>query len=227
MHIYAPLPKFNPFPGSRRAPLLTAVTSIVLGLFASHASGGVHYADGYSISQDNVLNFPAGSAELYEGVKYNLIYAVDDQNLSFNGLVFNTKPQISWNQYSFHIRKNSTLTINGDTIGIVDASLPTDGNIGKDFGTYAIYAGDDSHIFLNGDVDVQVEHDIGNDKQASVGANLLYARDQSSIDIGTANSNVRLWVLAAQPDLISAQVRLVGDLPLNEQPIDWVHRHDG
>lgn len=205
MHIYAPLPKFNPFPGSRRAPLLTAVTSIVLGLFASHASGGVHYADGYSISQDNVLNFPAGSAELYEGVKYNLIYAVDDQNLSFNGLVFNTKPQISWNQYSFHIKENSTLTINGDTIGIVDASLPADGNIGDNFGTYAIYAGDNSHIFLNGDVDVQVEHDIGNDKQASVGANLLYARYRSSIDIGTANSNVRLWVLAAQPDLISAK----------------------
>lgn len=181
----------------------TAVSLIVFGLFACQTNGAVHYVDGYSVSEDNVLTLSGGSS--YNGIAYSLLYASNNESLEYNGLRFNTNPVISWNQYSFQISNNSSLTINGDTQGIVDASLPANGQIGNDAGTYAIYAGRNSSIHLNGNVDMRVEHDIGNDKQADVGANLLYARHESSIDIGTENSSVQLWVLAAQPDLISAK----------------------
>ena len=187
----------------RKSLVLSTVATIVFGLFSGQSSATYHYANGYSISEDNVLSLKGG--ETYTNVRYNLLHFDSKENQRFNGLNFETSPEICWNQYSFKINGGSVLTIDGDTKGTVNARPPADGKYGTDFGTYAFFAGDGSTINLNGDIDLRLEHNIGNDKQADLGANLLYARYQSSINIGAVNSNVQMWVLAAQPDLISAK----------------------
>ncbi len=187
--------------------LLTAIASVVFGLYAGYSGAGVHFVDGYSITKDNVLNLPNGAyGNSYDGPDYNLLFVNSESSAEFNGLNFETSPEICWNQYSISVGDNSTLNIDGDTRGVVNGWLHQGVTPGSDDGTYAIYAGESSKIFLSGDVEIQVEHNIGNDVKAPLGANMLYARYQSSIEVGkNADSDVSLWVLAAQPDLISAK----------------------
>ena len=114
-----------------------------------------------------------------------------------------------WNQYSVQISEYSSLTINGDTRGKF-TTTKWDGST-DDVGTYALYAGGTkekghSKIFFNGNVDLLLTHNVA-ENPTDVGANMLYARYGSEIEIGSRDgeSSTRLWVLAVQPDLISAK----------------------
>lgn len=223
--------------GQRKPWLLTSIASCVFALLGNQANARVDYAEGYEVDQDNVLTFISvdSSTNSYSNIRYNLLRASSDENVFFNGLRFETSPEICWNQYSINVGDNSSLNIDGDTRGVVNGWLRQGATPGSDDGTYAIYAGESSKIFLSGDVDIQVEHNIGNDVKAPLGANMLYARYQSSIEVGkNADSDVRLWVLAAQPDLISAKNgssvvfhseknRLIGSIDM----MDDVKENDG
>lgn len=122
----------------------------------------------------------------------------------FDGLTIDYYAPITNSQFTVNITGGSHLIINGDTVG---QSYSDDYSYIKeswDRGTYLIYSRNGSTIDLNGNVDLTVTHSLETQLD-SIGANLLYARENSVINIGNANSSTRLWVLAGQPDLISAK----------------------
>lgn len=128
------------------------------------------------------------------------------EELQISGLHIEQSLEVMMSQFSIDIEDNSTFTVNGNTKAkFVAPSLAAYPNWGR--GTYAFYSSNNSSIVFNGDIDAIVSHDLtGDDVKASdVGANMLYARYNSEIIVGNANSTSKLWVLASQPDLISAK----------------------
>lgn len=190
----------------KQSAVSLTIACALIGAFASAPSyAELDFTDHYDLS-NNVLTLNDG--ETHGNIAYNLMYA-DNESLTYNGLRFETNPVITWNQYTIQLNNNTVVTVNGDAYGRVYASLPQ-GDLPDDSGTYAIYAGGrnnigNSHLYLNGNVDILVDHNVGNDVVTDVGANLFYARYQSSITVGTADSTSKLWVIASQPDLISAK----------------------
>lgn len=127
----------------------------------------------------------------------------NDTNEEFSSLKINHEIEAQWNQYTIKIN-NGSLTINGDTVGEVLAPRvkPSD-----NAGTYLLASMYNSSVYLNGNVDLLVSHKFPEEQEQldTIGANLLYARYNSSIVVGNPNSHTKLWVLAGQPDLISAK----------------------
>lgn len=125
----------------------------------------------------------------------------DGSTKTYDSLVIQHNVPAKWNQYTLSVKGNgSVLKINGSTYGRVNSSSADEGN---NVGTYMIYS-QQSEIYLNGDVDLAVFHNF-DEQVESVGANLLYAREGGKIEIGTESSFSKMWVLAGQPDLISAK----------------------
>lgn len=204
------IPTSSPFPympHSRHAVIdksfsrfYLSVLSCCVVAFPPLASATVSYPAEHYIDAQNVLHLSGGDSKNY----FRLLTA-DSRNdqLEFSGISVSTNPAVIWNQYSISFSNGASLSVNGRTSGtFIATSIPDpDGN---NIGTYALYAGNGSQLNFNGDVDLIVEHNIP-ENQADCGANLLYARYQSQISIGNEEILSRLWVLASQPDLISAK----------------------
>lgn len=168
-----------------------------------------------------ILAFPSlASAESYEITEENCL-VIDNKgdhrpfirvgkSEEFSSLKINHEIEAQWNQYTIQISDGS-FTVNGDTVGEVFAPRvkinPETGRPYDDSGTYLLASMDDSSVYLNGNVDLLVSHKFPEEQKQldTIGANLLYARRNSSITVGNPSSQTKLWVLAGQPDLISAK----------------------
>lgn len=157
----------------------------------------------YLIDQNGVLLLKNEDlSEAADNDKYKLLHAnSSSDNLIFDGLQISQQLKAMQSQFSVSITNGAILTINGSTNATFRAEEIVQG---WDQGTYAFTSRYNSSINLNGDVFILVEHDI-KDEAAEVGANLLYARNNSTILIGNPTSTSTLWSLAAHPDLISAK----------------------
>lgn len=168
-----------------------------------------------------ILAFPSlASAESYEITEENCLvidnkgdyrpFIRDGKSEEFSSLKINHEIEAQWNQYTIQISHGS-FTVNGDTVGEVFAPRvkinPETGRPYDNSGTYLLASMDGSSVYLNGNVDLLVSHKFPEEQKQlnTIGANLLYARRNSSITIGNPSSQTKLWVLAGQPDLISAK----------------------
>ena len=80
------------------------------------------------------------------------------------------------------------------------------GDEDDDIGTYAFHAKEGAAIRLLGDIDIAIVHAVPPDQQLdAIGANGFYAQEGGIIEIGTAGTTTRAWVLAAKPDVLSAK----------------------
>lgn len=135
----------------------------------------------------------------------------DNKTASYSSLHIDHYAPITNSQFTLDVENGATLNINGDTVGRSYADDNSYIKASWGHGTYLIYAIGNSRnketkstINLNGNVDLTVTHSL-EEHLTSIGANLLYARYNSTINVGTEDSFSRLWVLAGQPDLISAK----------------------
>lgn len=190
--------RFNP-------KIKSVLYCIILATASLNANADIIYNGDYSYDQNNILHLSGGTQD----DRFSLLTISNNSSLEINGLIIDTNPWIMWNQYSVQISEYSSLTINGDTRGKF-TTTKWDGST-DDVGTYALYAGGTkekghSKIFFNGNVDLLLTHNVA-ENPTDVGANMLYARYGSEIEIGSRDgeSSTRLWVLAVQPDLISAK----------------------
>ena len=168
-----------------------------------------------------ILAFPSlASAESYEITEENCLvidnkgdyrpFIRDGKSEEFSSLKINHEIEAQWNQYTIQISHGS-FTVNGDIVGEVFAPRvkinPETGRPWDDSGTYLLASMYDSSVYLNGNVDLLVSHKFPEEQKQldTIGANLLYARYNSSITVGNPSSQTKLWVLAGQPDLISAK----------------------
>lgn len=168
-----------------------------------------------------ILAFPSlASAESYEITEENCLvidnkgdyrpFIRDGKSEEFSSLKINHEIEAQWDQYTIQISHGS-FTVKGDTVGEVFAPRvkinPETGRPYDNSGTYLLASMDDSSVYLKGNVDLLVSHKFPEEQKQldTIGANLLYARRNSSITIGNPSSQTKLWVLAGQPDLISAK----------------------
>lgn len=168
-----------------------------------------------------ILALPSlASAESYEITEENCLvidnkgdyrpFIRDGKSEEFSSLKINHEIEAQWNQYTIQISHGS-FTVKGDTVGEVFAPRvkinPETGRPYDNSGTYLLASMDDSSVYLKGNVDLLVSHKFPEEQKQldTIGANLLYARRNSSITIGNPSSQTKLWVLAGQPDLISAK----------------------
>ena len=144
-----------------------------------------------SLSHANILNTEMLGDDL------SIVFNNGTSN-SFNGIDIDIEPPSAWNYFSVTSEGLGTqLNIDGKT----SFTSYTTGPEGQD-GTYAFHAKNGGIINLNGDVNLRVTHTVS----ANNGADGIYASGSgSSINIGTANSQTIIWVLAPKPDSISAK----------------------
>ena len=137
-------------------------------------------------------------------------------------------PVICQSQFSITAIDSGTITIAGD----LDFDVTADSIHKKwDEGTYALYGKNHGTLNLIGkNISVEIRHNLPDDQQlSSIGANAVYVRDESHAVIGQEGGTARIWVLAAQPDLISAKKgssvtfkstnnQLVGSIDMMDDP---------
>lgn len=101
--------------------------------------------------------------------------------------------------------ENASLEITGKTY-LRSVSNTIIGDEDDDIGTYAFHAKEGAAIRLLGDIDIAIVHAVPPDQQLdAIGANGFYAQEGGIIEIGTAGTTTRAWVLAAKPDVLSAK----------------------
>lgn len=166
--------------------------------------------------------------------KDRVLFELDGgKSQTYDSLLIDYYAPITNSQFTLSVTNGSSLTITGNTVG---RSYSDDNSYiagSWERGTYLIYSRyKDAQVQLQGDVDLVVTHSLQSQEQLdAIGANLLYARNTGVIEIGQEgiDTTTRLWVLAGQPDLISAkdggQVifhstknQLVGSLDVMDSP---------
>ena len=125
---------------------------------------------------------------------------------SFDEIDANISPYIQWDEYFVDVRgENASLEITGKTY-LRSVSNTIIGDEDDDIGTYAFHAKEGAAIRLLGDIDIAIVHAVPPDQQLdAIGANGFYAQEGGIIEIGTAGTTTRAWVLAAKPDVLSAK----------------------
>ena len=119
---------------------------------------------------------------------------------SFDGVDAEISPLITNSEFFVSVENKSSLTITGTT---KVTSISTEESNKKDRGTYTFRA-TDGYIHFKGNVDVIVTHhpDVSTKE---IGANIYYAQNDGTIEIGDEGTTTKSWVIAAKPDLISAK----------------------
>ena len=141
---------------------------------------------------------------------YSLTDSVSPQNKVFDSLTANITPDIAGGRFAIDIRYDNALTITGDTnFTSVSTTIPPEWTGGAP-GTYAFTAGvtdvPGGTINLLGNVKAYVIHDVPDEQQLdSIGANMFYARNGGEINVGSEGTTTIAWIIAGQPDLISAK----------------------
>ena len=119
---------------------------------------------------------------------------------SFDGVDAEISPLITNSEFFVSVENKSSLTITGTT-KVTSISTKESGK--NDRGTYTFRA-TDGYIHFKGNVDVIVTHhpDVSTKE---IGANIYYAQNYGTIEIGDEGTTTKSWVIAAKPDLISAK----------------------
>ena len=130
----------------------------------------------------------------------NQFRLIDGTSASFDGVDAEISPLITNSEFFVSVENKSSLTISGTTKVI---STSTEENKVNDRGTYTFHA-NNGYIYFKGNVDVIVTHhpDVSNEE---IGANIYYAQNDGTIEIGDKGTTTKSWVIAAKPDLISAK----------------------
>ena len=130
----------------------------------------------------------------------NQFRLINGTSASFDGVDAEISPLITNSEFFVSVENKSSLTITGTT---KVTSISTEESDKKDRGTYTFRA-TDGYIHFKGNVDVIVTHhpDVSTKE---IGANIYYAQNNGTIEIGDEGTTTKSWVIAAKPDLISAK----------------------
>ena len=169
----------------------------------------------FNSAQENVLTPPKnigdwqGPGEWYTNKnddEINQFRLKDGQSATFDGVNAEITPLITNSEYFVSVGTGLSLTITGTT-KVSSTSTKFD-KTSFDQGTYTFHA-DNGNIYLKGNVEVIVTHNLEPDPDIStekIGANIYYAENDGTIEIGDEGTTTKSWVLAAKPDLISAKI---------------------
>lgn len=163
----------------------------------------------FNFAQANVLTPPKntgdwqGPGEWYTNEnddEINQFRLQNGKSASFDGVDAEISPLITNSEFFVSVENKSSLTITGTT---KVTSISTERSDKKDRGTYTFRA-TDGYIHFKGNVDVIVTHhpDVSTKE---IGANIYYAQNNGTIEIGDEGTTTKSWVIAAKPDLISAK----------------------
>ena len=163
----------------------------------------------FNFAQANVLTPPKnigdwqGPGEWYTNEnddEINKFRLQGGTSASFDGVDAEISPLITNSEFFVSVENKSSLTITGTT---KVTSISTEQSDKKDRGTYTFRA-TDGYIHFKGNVDVIVTHhpDVSTKE---IGANIYYAQNDGTIEIGDEGTTTKSWVIAAKPDLISAK----------------------
>lgn len=136
-------------------------------------------------------------------------YTLDSGSVTYDSISAIIHPLITNSEFFVSVESGASLTITGTTK--ISSTSSVFDSTSYDQGTYAFRAtGGDSFnggkIFLQGDIDVVVTHDLkAEDQLKAIGANVFYAQNNGVIEIGSAGTTTRAWVLASKPDVLSAK----------------------
>ena len=136
----------------------------------------------------------------------NQFHLKDGQSATFDGVNAEITPLITNSEYFVSVGTGLSLTITGTT-KVSSTSTKFD-KTSFDQGTYTFHA-DNGNIYLKGNVEVIVTHNLEPDPDIStekIGANIYYAENDGTIEIGDEGTTTKSCVLAAKPDLISAKI---------------------
>ena len=161
----------------------------------------------------------------------------DGQSATFDGVNAEITPLITNSEYFVSVGTGLSLTITGTT-KVSSTSTKFD-KTSFDQGTYTFHA-DNGNIYLKGNVEVIVTHNLEPDPDISterIGANIYYAENDGTIEIGDEGTTTKSWVLAAKPDLISAKIggtvkikstqnMLVGSVDMVQKPDSLADIHN-
>lgn len=131
----------------------------------------------------------------------NQFRLIDGTSASFDGVDAEISPLITNSEYFVSVGRGSSLTIIGTTK--VRSESKKFNKDSYEQGTYTFHA-DNGNIYLKGNVEVIVTHhpDVSTE---TIGANIYYAENDGTIEIGDEGTTTKSWVIAAKPDLISAK----------------------
>lgn len=78
----------------------------------------------------------------------------------------------------------------------------------NDQGTYVLKANNHANVSILGDIDITVAHsnEVNKFQDSSIGANGIWVKNHSVVNLGSAETTTRIWTLADKPDSISAKV---------------------
>lgn len=156
-------------------------------------------------------------------------YTLSSGNGVFDAISASITPLITNSEFFITVTNQADLTVNGSTNLVSVSSVLDKGSFQQ--GTYAFHA-NNGQIHLKGDVEVVVTHNLSSEDQLqAIGANAFYAQNGGYIEIGSADTETKAWVLAAKPDLLSAKTgatikiqsthnKLVGSIDTVGNPLD-------
>ena len=127
---------------------------------------------------------------------------MDSGSETFDSICAKIHPLITNSEYFVSVKNSSSLTITGTT-KVSSTSTKFD-KTSFEQGTYTFHA-DNGNIYLKGNVEVIMTHDPRVSTE-TIGANIYYAENDGTIEIGDEGTTTKSWVIAAKPDLISAKI---------------------
>ena len=128
-------------------------------------------------------------------------YTLDSGSETYDSICAKIHPLITNSEFFVSVKNGSSLTITGTT-KVSSTSTKFD-DTSFEQGTYTFHA-DNSNIYLKGNVEVIMTHDPRVSTE-TIGANIYYAENDGTIEIGDEGTTTKSWVIAAKPDLISAK----------------------
>lgn len=122
-------------------------------------------------------------------------------------------PPIANDRYTVSVNDGCNLKVNGSTQINLHAYMPDKQE--DDSGSNALFAvgisGSESEdpkiskIDLLGDVAINITHPFSEDRNKTVGANGVYAREFAEINLGSVGTTTKIQTIALKPDAISAK----------------------
>lgn len=154
-------------------------------------------------------------------------YTLDSGSETYDGICAKIHPLITNSEFFVSVKNGSSLTITGTT-KVSSTSTKFD-DTSFEQGTYTFHA-DNGNIYLKGNVEVIMTHDPRVSTE-TIGANIYYAENDGTIEIGDEGTTTKSWVIAAKPDLISAKrggkVKIKSTHNMLVGSVDMVQKPDG
>ena len=152
---------------------------------------------------------------------------MDSGSETYDSICAKIHPLITNSEFFVSVKNGSSLTITGTT-KVSSTSTKFD-DTSFEQGTYTFHA-DNGNIYLKGNVEVIMTHDPRVSTE-TIGANIYYAENDGTIEIGDEGTTTKSWVIAAKPDLISAKrggkVKIKSTHNMLVGSVDMVQKPDG